>query len=259
MIKPYYETENGKLYHGDCLEIMPELKQTFDMVLADPPYGTTACKWDSIIPLDPMWNQLKSLTKPKSAIVMTASQPFTTTLISSNIEMFRYCWVWVKTKASNFQLARKMPMKQHEDILVFYKNLPVYNHGAKLLVKPIKSSRNNKGSNLGHCVDAGNYLQQEGGFPTTDIYFANPSGAGHLHPTQKPVALMEYFIKTYTNEKEIVLDFAAGSGTTGLACERLNRKWIMIEKEEKYCEISAKRIEQEISQLKLPFGEIEKS
>ncbi len=173
-----------------------------DMVLADPPYGTTACKWDSIIPLEPMWEQLKRVIKPSGAIIMTASQPFTTTLIASNMPEFRYTWAWIKTKASNFQNARKMPMKRHEDVTVFYCKLPTYNHGAKALATAVKSSRKNKGGNLGHCVDGGNYLQKEGGFPTTDIYFANPAGKGHLHPTQKPVALMEYLIKTYTNEGE---------------------------------------------------------
>ncbi|MFH1527754.1 MAG: site-specific DNA-methyltransferase [Bacteroidota bacterium] len=207
------------------------------------PYGTTQCKWDTIIPLEPMWEQLKRVIKPNGAIVMTASQPFTTTLIASNMKMFRYCWVWVKTKASNFQNARKMPMKRHEDILVFYDKLPTYNHYANLLEKPVKSSRKNKGANLGHCVDSGGYIQKEGGFPTSDIYYANPSGRGHLHPTQKPVLLMEYLIKTYTNEGETVLDFTMGSGTTGVACKNLNRDFIGIELDEKYFEIAKQRIE----------------
>ena len=233
-----------ELIQGDCLEKMKEIPDvSVDMILTDPPYGTTACKWDSIIPLEPMWEQLKRVIKPNGAIVMTASQPFTTTLISSNMKMFKYCWVWVKTKASNFQQARKMPMKRHEDIAVFYDKLPTYNHRAKPLAKPVKSSRKNKGSNLGHCVDSGDYIQKEGGFPTTDIYFPNPSGKGHLHPTQKPVALMEYLIKTYTNEGETVLDFTMGSGTTGVACVNTGRNFIGIELDAGYFEIARERIE----------------
>lgn len=241
-----------KLHLGDCLEVMPTLPDgSIDMVLADIPYGTTACKWDTIIPLKAMWEQLKRLIKPNGAIVMTASQPFTTTLISSNMKMFKYCWVWIKTKASNFQNARKMPMKKHEDIVVFYDNLPTYNHGAINLDKPIKSSRKNKGSNLGHCTDNGNYYQEEGGFKTTDIYIANPSGAGHLHPTQKPVALMEYMIRTYTNEGDTVLDFTMGSGTTGVACVQTGRHFIGIEKDKEYFNVAKKRIDAVMAQPRL--------
>ena len=174
--------------------------------------------------------------------MLTASQPFTSALVMSNIKMFKYGFVWIKTKASNFQNARKIPMKKHEDILVFYKSLPTYNHNAKTLETPVKNSRKNKGANLGHCVDSGNYLQKEGGFPTSDIYFANPSGKGHLHPTQKPVVLFEYLIRTYTNEGDLVLDNCAGSGTTGVACKNLNRNFIGIELDPEYFKIAEKRI-----------------
>lgn len=252
-MKPYYETENGKLYHGDCLEIMPELKQTFDMVLADPPYGTTACKWDSIIPLEPMWRQLKKLIKSDGAIVMTANQPFTTTLISSNTRMFKYCWYWEKSQAVGHLNAYKMPMKNIEDICVFYINQPTYNPQLKDKLKEnirpevkIRKTTNCYGK---HSKESKRKIPLNKTLPLQKIKCNNCQE--NLHPTQKPVALMEYLIKTYTNENEIVLDFAAGSGTTGLACERLSRKWEMIEKKEEYCEISVKRIEQERSQLKL--------
>ena len=241
-----------KLIQGDCLVEMQNIPSgSVDLILTDPPYGTTACKWDTIIPFDLMWEQLNRIIKPNGAIVMTASQPFTSALIMSNIKMFRYEWIWVKTKASNFQNARKMPMKRHENICVFYNYLPQYNHNAVKLSKPKLNSRKNKGANLGHCVDSGNYYQKDGGFPTTDIYFSNPSGKGQLHPTQKPVALMEYLIKTYTNENETVLDFTMGSGTTGVACKNLNRDFIGIELDKEYFEIAKKRIENHVVQTEL--------
>ncbi len=233
----------NKIIQGDCLEVMQNIPdKSIDMILCDLPYGTTACKWDTIIPFGPLWEQYKRIIKDNGAIVLTASQPFTSALVMSNPKWFRYGFVWVKTKASNFQNARKMPMKRHEDVLVFYNSLPTYNHGAEILKKPVMSSRKNKGANLGHCVDSGNYLQKEGGFPTSDIYFANPSGKGQLHPTQKPVALFEYLIKTYTNEGDLVLDNCAGSGTTGIACKNINRNFILIEKELEYIDIINKRL-----------------
>ena len=234
---------NHQLIYANCLEAMKDIPDgSVDMVMADPPYGTTACKWDSIIPLEPMWEQLRRVVKPNGAVVLMASQPFTTTLIASNMPEFRYTWAWIKTKASNFQNARKMPMKRHEDVVVFYRKLPTYNHGATSLVKAVKNSRKNKGANLGHCVDGGDYMQTEGGFPTTDIYFANPSGKGHPHPTAKPVALMEYLIKTYTNPGETVLDFTMGSGTTGVAAKNLDRRFIGIEMDADYFKIAKERI-----------------
>lgn len=252
VVKPYYETELGKLYCGDCLEIMPEL-ETVDLVLTDPPYGTTACKWDSIIPLGSMWIQLKKIIKSNGVIVITASQPFTTVLISSNMEMFKYCWVWIKSQAVGHLNAYKMPMKNVEDICVFYKNLLTYN--PQLCNKPKKNIRSEttirkKTKCYGeHSKQSKRKIPLNKTLPLQTIKFNNCQE--NLHPTQKPIALMEYFIKTYTNEDEQVLDFACGSGTTGVACERLKRKWIMIEQEEEYCEIAAKRIENECKQRKL--------
>jgi len=242
----------NELYQGDCLELMKDIPDgSIDMILADLPYGTTACRWDTIIPFEPLWEQYERIIKPNGAIVLTASQPFTSALVMSNPKLFRYDMSWIKTKASNFQNARKMPMKRHEDVLVFYKQLPSFNLDLKKLDVPIKSSRKNKGANLGHCVDSGGYEQKETGFKFTDIYFSNPSGAGHLHPTQKPVALMEYLIKTYTNEGELVLDNVIGSGTTAIACINTKRNYIGIELDKGYFDIATKRIKEHLAQTKL--------
>lgn len=255
VMKPYYETENGKLYHGDCLEIMPILEPV-DLVLTDPPYQVTQCKWDLVIPFELMWTQLKRLIKPNSAIIITASQPFTTMLISSNIKMFKYCWIWIKSQAVGHLNAYKMPMKNIEDICVFYKNLPTYN--PQLLNKPkenirpetTKTTIRKKTKCYGeHSKKNKRKIPLNKTLPLQTIRFNNCQK--NLHPTQKPIALMEYLIKTYTNKGDTVLDFACGSGTTGIACEHLNRKWIMIEKKEEYCEIAAKRIENEHKQRKL--------
>ncbi len=240
-----------KLYHGDCLGVMWALADsgiTVDAVITDPPYGTTACKWDSVIDFDKMWSRLNNLIKPNGAIVLFGSEPFSSALRMSNIHKYRYDWVWIKTKASNFQHARKMPMKRHETISIFYSTLPTYNLDLCKLEIPVKSSRTNKGANLhGERIkDSGDYYQKETGFKFSDICFPNPSGKGHLHPTQKPVDLMEYLIKTYTNEGETVLDFTMGSGTTGVACKNLNRKFIGIEQDEKYFKIARDRINEPV-------------
>ena len=235
-----------RLFCGDCLEKMKKIPDNYvDMVMCDPPYGTTACKWDSIIPFEPMWEQLKRIIKTNGAIVMTASQPFTTTLISSNMKMFKYCWVWEKSHPSGIALANKRVMKRHEDICVFYTKQPIYNpqkwKGAKS-----HSVGNQVGVKTG-SISNPNMVQATTEYPELKhpksvLYFSNPRAKGQ-HPTQKPVALMEYLIKTYTNEGNIVLDFAMGSGTTGVACENLNRKFIGIELSEEYFQIAEKRIQ----------------
>lgn len=236
-----YKDENLWLMKGDCLERMKEIPDgSVDMILTDPPYGTTACKWDSIIPLEPMWEQLKRIIKPNGAIVITASQPFTTTLISSNINNFRYMWVWEKNRATNFLHAKRRPLAAHEDVLVFM--------GGKLFYNPQKTTghlptNSAKGSSKGSIYHGENTRDYQGGdterFPRTVIKFDCERG---LHPTQKPVSLMEYMIKTYTNEGETVLDFTFGSGTTGVACANLNRKFIGIEMDDKYFDVAKNRI-----------------
>ena len=250
MIEPYFVTENGQLYHGDCLEVMPQLGPV-GLVLTDPPYGTTACSWDSIIPLEPMWEQLRRVIKPNGAIVLTASQPFTTTLISSNMKMFKYCWVWEKTMATGGLLAKFRPLKAHEDICVFNAvKQSTYNQQRGEGAGYSRKEGAKRGSVIGD-KDGGYVTENVGGrCPRSVVKIPNPN-AKSVHPTQKPVALMEYLIKTYTNEGKTVLDFTIGSGTTAVACENLNRKWIGVEISEEYCEIAAKRIERETKQLKL--------
>ena len=242
-----------RLLHGDCLDLMGDIPDgSVDMVMADPPYGTTACKWDSIIPLKPMWAQLKRVIKKNVAIVMTASQPFSTTLISSNIEMFKYCWVWDKRVASNSQLAKIQPLKTHEDIAVFGCGRIAYNPQG-LTDCHIKKTNTNRSKGVGHIGSEKKrveFIQKKTGYPKSIQNF-KPNNIGKLHPTQKPVALMEYLIKTYTNEGETVLDFCMGSGTTGVACLNLNRRFIGIEKDPEYFKIATERINREQEQPKL--------
>jgi site-specific DNA-methyltransferase (adenine-specific) len=216
-----------------------------DMVLTDPPYGTTACKWDSIIPLEPMWEQLKRVIKPNGAIVMTASQPFTTTLIASNMKMFKYCWVWDKVSVSNPQLSRVMPLKNCEDVCVFGCGRIKYNpQGLLIRDKPdIRRNKSNVKEKLGHNARNA-YSSTMTNYPRLNaLRFGREHNGKTQHPTQKPVALMEYLIKTYTNEGDTVLDFTMGSGTTGVACANLNRDFIGIELDEEYFKIAEKRIE----------------
>ena len=232
-----------KLIQGNCLEVMKDIPDgSVDMVLTDPPYGTTACKWDSVIPFEPMWEQLKRITKKDGAIVMTASQPFTSALIMSNIKMFKYCWVWDKAKAANFPCVKFQPLKVHEDVLVFNSTKKTYT--PQMTIGKMRS----KG---GHPV--GGEVAVNSGAPrkVNNKYYPKSildfSTAGNidagLHPTQKPVTLMEYLIKTYTNEGETVLDFTMGSGTTGVAAKNLDRNFIGIELDEGYFNIAKERIE----------------
>ena len=236
-----------KLIHDDCLEKMKCIPDgSVDMVLADPPYGTTACKWDSVIPLESMWEQLKRVIKPNGAIVMTASQPFTTTLIASNMKMFKYCWVWDKKIPSGMTYARFQPMRQHEDVVVWYRETALYNAQMVLRDKPIHKGGNGfspTGNTLEECNKVAGFKKTyTHKNPVTILQFPKVR-RGSVHPTQKPVALMEYLIKTYTNEGETVLDFAMGSGTTGVACKNLNRDFIGIEIDKEYFEIAKQRIE----------------
>ena len=229
---------------GDCLERMKEIPSgSVDMVLTDPPYGTTACKWDSIIPLEPMWEQLKRVIKPNGAIVMTASQPFTTTLIASNMKMFKYNMTWIKERPSNPALAKKRPLNYTEDVCIFYFKKPKYN--PQMTLRDNKNKRNNRNEKFSTESSAkmGDSFNKQGMsdycYPKNYMNFNVQRGK---HPTQKPVALMEYLIKTYTNEGETVLDFTMGSGTTGVAAKNLNRDFIGIELDETYFNIAKARI-----------------
>ena len=248
-MKPYYEHAGITIYHGDCRDILPQL-ELVDLVLTDPPYGTTACSWDTVIPFEPMWGQLKRITKKNGAIVLFGSQPFTSALVMSNPKMFKYEWIWEKDKGANFASCKKTPMKTHENILVFGGG----QYFPQMKERPIENIRQNKprvnkSSQTGTvwlCEKSKGSLFIK--YPETVINYN--ACREYLHPTQKPVALMEYLIKTYTNEGETVLDFAVGSGTTLVAAKEIGRKAIGIEIEEKYCEIAARRLAQEV----LPFN-----
>lgn len=231
-----------KLMQGDCLEKMKCISDnSIDMVLADPPYGTTACKWDSIIDLKLMWEQLTRIIKENSAIVMTAAQPFTSILITSNIKKFKYCWVWEKPQGVDPFMAKIRPLNSIEDIIVFSKGKCPY-YPQKKPGKPYIVNRDKQGREhelTGAHLKPTTTVNKGDRLPKRVLRFNQEKG---LHPTQKPVSLMEYLIKTYTNEGDTVLDFAMGSGTTGVACANLNRKFIGIELDEKYFQIAQDRI-----------------
>jgi len=232
------------LMQGDCLERMKEIPDgSVDMVLTDPPYGTTACKWDAVIDLPLMWEQLKRVIKPNGAIVMTASQPFTSALVMSNVAMFKYDWVWQKPKGTGHLNAKKMPMRDKEDVLVFYSKQATYN--PQFLPGDAyreKSGWKNTKGYAGYGADKRTGNNNDGKrFPKQVIKFGVVE-RGTVHPTQKPVALMEYLVRTYTHEGETVLDFTMGSGTTGVAAKNLGRKFIGIELDQTYYDIAEKRI-----------------
>jgi len=228
----------NEIIHGDCLEVMPQIPSgSIDMILCDLPYGTTACKWDTIIPFEPLWKQYERIIKDNGAIVLFASQPFTTALINSNIKLFRYSWVWEKEQGVNFLMAKKQPLKVHEDICVFSKKQTVYNP-QMTEGKPYISGKGDSGEVTGRVkkVQTKNNGTR---YPRSVIWFKGETG---LHPTQKPVELCEYLIKAYTNEGDTVLDNCIGSGTTVIACMNTNRNFIGIEKEKKYFDIAKERI-----------------
>lgn len=238
---------NYKLYNGDCLEVMDKLIEEgviVDAIITDPPYGTTACKWDSVIPFEEMWERLNKLIKPNGAIVLFGNEPFTSCLITSNLKGFKYRIDWNKKIPSGMSYAKYRPMQQTEDISIFTKN------GEKTIYNPqmIKRDKPIKGGGMGKSDSAftGTYKPLKKTYeyknPTTLIEF-DKIRKGALHPTQKPVELMEYLIKTYTNENELVLDFTAGSGSTGVACLNTNRRFIGIELDDKYFDIAKERLE----------------
>ena len=231
-----------QLINGDCLEEMKKIPDgSVDMVLTDPPYGTTACKWDTVIPLEPMWEQLKRVIKPNGAIVMTASQPFTSVLVMSNVKMFKYCWVWHKRTSANVGAARFQPLKTHEDVVVFSGKYQPQMTTGKMRMKGGKVNGGQANGSL-----PAKYYKSDQYHPVSVLNIKTERG---FHPTQKPVALMEYLIKTYTNESETVLDFTAGSFTTGVACVKLNRSFIGIELDKTCFDIGTKRIKETIKCL----------
>lgn len=235
------------LMSGDCLEEMKKIPSgSVDMVLTDPPYGTTRNKWDSVIPLDLMWIELNRVINTNGAIVMTASQPFTTTLIASNINKFKYCWYWQKNRATGVLNAKKQPLRNVEDICVF--NVKEYKPQDLIECNVLSRNSKNDYSNYGGGTNK-TYIQRYTNYPKQLLKFDSVQRT--IHPTQKPVALMEYLIKTYTSEGETVLDFTAGSFTTGVACVNLNRKFIGIELDKDYFDMGVNRIKERIKCLDL--------
>ena len=243
----------------DCLEVMKSIPDgSIDAIITDPPYGTTACKWDSVIPFEPMWAELKRIIKPNGAIVLFGSEPFSSALRMSNIKNYKYDWIWEKNFSGGFATAKRMPMKYHENISIFYTKQPTYNpqfeeyadsvkkrfkDGASVNVdKQSKKSTNQIHNGFGSSAHSISHTR--GKYPSSVQKISGvPNANGvRFHPTQKPVALIEYLIKTYTNEWETVLDFTMGSGTTAIACLNTNRNFIGIEKDEKYFDIATKRI-----------------
>ena len=245
-----------ELIHGDCLEKMRDIPdKSIDMILCDLPYGSfTACKWDVIIPFEPLWEQYKRIVKDKGAIVLFASQPFTTSLISSNLEMFKYCWYWKKSKPNGWQHSKNKPMTVIEELCVFSKSSighvrQLGNKRMQYNPQGVTSVGSKKITAVAHGAMMGARPNQIGkeyeaftGFPHNMLDYANVTGKQAIHPTQKPVALLEYLIKTYTVEGETVLDNTMGSGSTGVACINTKRNFIGIEKDDKYFEIAKKRI-----------------
>lgn len=218
---------------------MPD--KSVDMVLCDLPYGTTRCSWDTVIPLDKLWSEYKRVCK--GAIVLTAAQPFTSFLVTSGIDLYRYSWVWEKSKATGFLNSKKRPLVAHEDVLVFSENTPVYYPQMSTGLPYDKGVR--KAQTKDDVYNFFNQVEVKSSgerYPRSVIYFTTAEREGGYHKTQKPVALMEYLIKTYSNEGDTVLDNCMGSGTTGVACKSLGRNFIGIEKEEKYFNIAKDRI-----------------
>lgn len=237
------------LLHGDCLELMPDLpSKSIDMILCDLPYGTTgSTKWDTIIPFEPLWEQYKRIIKDNGAILLFGQPPFSSKLICSNLKMFRYEWVWYKPLALGFLNANRMPLRATENISVFYKKLPTYNP------QKTKGKPYDKGFRLpNNTVIYGDFLgsnnQNETGdrYPVNVLRFSNADHSKPLHPTQKPVPLLEYLIKTYTNPGETVLDNCMGSGSTGVACINTGREFIGMELDDHYFQVANERIEQEL-------------
>ena len=245
----------NQVWQGDCLELIPLIAdKSIDMILCDLPYGTTACKWDTIIPFEPLWKEYKRIIKDNGAIVLTASQPFTSALVMSNPDMFKYPIYWIKDKPSNFLMGKKQPLRYVEECLIFSKGIPLYN--PQMQPREEKDKRKNKltssllkNENIGINEKTDKYQDRLKSGMNDFIYPRNYQKFNNrtdgLHPTQKPVALFEYLIKTYTNEGDLVLNNCAGSFTTAITCNNLKRKWICMEKEEEYCEIGKKRLAQQ--------------
>tara|TARA_R110000868_G_scaffold394400_1_gene665727 strand:- start:2218 stop:3072 length:855 start_codon:yes stop_codon:yes gene_type:complete len=245
------------LFLGDCLEKMKEIPDgSVDMVLCDLPYGTTACKWDTVIPFAPLWEQYRRVCKPNAAIALTASQPFTSALVMSNVAFFRYAWIWEKEQGTGMARAKHQPMRKTEDVAVFCFGKELYNPQKVLREKPIKIT--STFPKLSESMPLKNYKTYErisdSTYPVNILKFCRDRKVGErgLHPTQKPVSLMEYLVRTYTNEGQTVLDNTMGSGTTGVACMNTSRRFIGIERDPGYFAIARQRIEDAHASLSSP-------
>lgn len=232
-----------RLMQGNCLELMKELPDgSVDMILADPPYGTTECKWDVTIPFDQMWSEIRRVVKPNGAILLFGTEPFSSLLRASNIKQFRYDWIYEKPGATGFLNAKKQPLRAHEIVSVFYKKQPTYNPQKTTGHRRKQSERTDINS---ECYGK---AMKRAAYDSTDRYprsvqkFSSDKQKQSLHPTQKPVALLEYLVKTYTNEDDVVLDFVMGSGTTGVACVNTDRKFIGMELDQDYYQVASDRI-----------------
>lgn len=244
--QPFCQTRvSGSTFvNADCFDVFPFIEdKSIDAIICDLPYGTTACKWDSVLPLDKLWTEYKRVLKPNGVILLTASQPFTTVLIGNDLKMFKYNLVWDKVSVTNPMLAKKQPMRCHEDILVFYDKQPTYNPQMRVGVKWSRAGKKQHTTDtLGQSTLFNNGSDEsEMKYPKSIVTFSNADKTKNEHPTQKPLELMEWLIKTYTNENDMVLDNTMGSGTTNLACIRLNRKSIGIEKEKQYYDVAVRR------------------
>ena len=238
-----------KLLQGDCLELMKKIPdKSIDMILCDLPYGTTACKWDYVIPFEPLWEQYKRIIKDNGAIVLFGSEPFSTELRHSNLKMFKYDWIWDKKIPSGMSYARFQPMRQTENIFVFCKSKTVYNPQMIKRDKTIKGGGMSKGETTNNQKLVALHKTYDYKNPTNILVF-DKIRKGSLHPTQKPVPLLEYLIKTYTNEGDLVLDNCMGSGSTGIACINTNRNFIGMELNEEYFAIAKERIENHLQEI----------
>ncbi|MCL8206160.1 site-specific DNA-methyltransferase [Ligilactobacillus agilis] len=238
---------NYRLMQGDCIELMQSLpNNSVDLILCDLPYGTTRNKWDTVIDLDKLWKHYKRIIKDNGAIILFSQQPFSAKLIESEPKMFRYEWIWEKEQGTGFLNAKKMPLKSHENILVFYKKPPVYNPQMRTGFKPYKTKQKSAGSNYDKSKNVVTISNGER-YPLDVIRFKRDSNSKRVHPTQKPVALLEYLIKTYTNEEDTVLDNCMGSGSTGVACVNTNRNFIGMELNSEYYDIAKDRIEKVVA------------
>lgn len=252
-MEPTWSGEDIQLYHDNCLGVMPCIPSvSIDLILADLPYGTTACKWDIVIPFEPLWAEYKRIIKPRGAIVLFGSQPFTSLLVMSNLAWFKYSWVWDKVSKGDIMNAKNKPLKQHEDIIVFSKGTTANCSTRKMAYYPQGVTENTRSPNRQNRCEgafkgirpshAKEYKRQGTGYPSSIIRMSNADHTMSFHPTQKPIPLLSYLIETYTHKGERVLDNTMGSGSTGVACVQTERKFIGIEIDSGYFEIAVRRI-----------------